>query len=101
MKRFDPGTAKMLAGPPGSVGIRFRRLWRSGAVLRATSTRRISLVDSCMEGSRSCPTIQEVFCGPEMWRAHDEAVYPRRRTRARGTPERSLLEESTVSPAAV
>jgi hypothetical protein len=36
----------------------------------AGSSRRASRVDSCRERSQSRPTIQVLFCLPEMWRAH-------------------------------
>jgi hypothetical protein len=40
------------------------RLWLSEAMLRALLAPR---VDSCRKPSRSCPTIQVLFCVAEMW----------------------------------
>lgn len=49
----------------------------------------------CLKPSRSCPTIQVLFCLSEMWPRHDGLT-----TSARATPERSHREAVTRKPAA-
>lgn len=74
------------------------RLWHSGASLRASRRRgQASRVDSCIKPSRSRPIFQAIFCGPELWKTHGNALA----TSARAMPERSFRIVTIASPAAV
>jgi hypothetical protein len=81
------------------------RLWHSGAALRASSARS-NVLGSIpgQEPSRSCPTIQAIFCVPELWKSHGTgpgtSLGTALVTKARGVPERSFCAVTTLSPAA-
>src|SRR5258705_6942691 len=99
-RRTDEASRSQVGEPSaGSSGLVVSLLRACGTPeLRSGPRRRdpMSRVDSYPERSRSWPTIQAIFCVPEMWKSHGGAPI----IKAPTTPERAVLDTPAGGPPA-